>query len=217
MIRQIILAITSVFSIISLFGCATTGSYTSSGAKITDVKVALKNGDIRPTCAVSCSGTNGYHHGRRKIYYDSGLWFDLAVDVVKVGFESDQNYYYLGRSAEGLGYFDAALAYYKLAKTETVFKCDNLVNNCDGLVFPKDIDERLMLVEHSSKDLKNKVVSTDQPENTPMLMGNKSNFSEPPVFENSQPTLNKLKEKQFKAKKNLKKKLVPSYQTGELE
>ena len=91
------------------------------------------------------------------------------------------------------------------------------MNNCDGLVFPKDIDERLMLVEHSSKDLKNKVVSTDQPENTPMLMGNKSNFSEPPVFENSQPTLNKLKEKQFKAKKNLKKKLVPSYQTGELE
>jgi hypothetical protein len=43
----------------------------------------------------------------------------------------------LGRAAEGLGYVRAALIYYKLS-LESDYKCAVLLNNCEGLVFPRE-------------------------------------------------------------------------------
>jgi hypothetical protein len=39
-------------------------------------------------------------------------WNGLAVRVMQIGFGSDLAYYYLGQSAQGLGYHNAAIAYY---------------------------------------------------------------------------------------------------------
>jgi len=124
-----------------IVGCATSGSYTPAGVSITDVRAALGRGEIRLTCETSCSGAWGTYRDKMKALYDNKLWNDLAILVAKLGFESDQTYYYLGRSAEGLGYIDAALTYYRLAQAS--FKCDGIINNCDGLAFPNDIDKAL--------------------------------------------------------------------------
>ncbi len=39
-------------------------------------------------------------------------WPELAVRVMQIGYGSDLAYYYLGQSAQGLQYHDAAIAYY---------------------------------------------------------------------------------------------------------
>jgi hypothetical protein len=39
-------------------------------------------------------------------------WNDLALRVMQIGYGSDLAYYYLGQSAQGLGYHQAAIAYY---------------------------------------------------------------------------------------------------------
>jgi hypothetical protein len=192
-----------------LVGCATTGSYTPDGVKITDINLSLKNGDIRFACEVSCSFSDGLHRRERKKLHDNALWHDLAIDVINEGFKSDQNYYYLGRSAEGLGYYDAALTYYKLAKT--VFKCGGVIDNCDGLVFPRDIDERLIIIKRSIDNQKPTPQITKQAETPTTSMNRKSDLSESPSIDILEPTLNKLPKKHFD------KVLAPNPQTGKLE
>ena len=39
-------------------------------------------------------------------------WPDLATKVMQIGYGSDLAYYYLGQSAQGLGYHQAAIGYY---------------------------------------------------------------------------------------------------------
>jgi len=39
-------------------------------------------------------------------------WDDLAEHVMQIGYGSDLAYYYLGQSAQGLGYHSAAITYY---------------------------------------------------------------------------------------------------------
>lgn len=142
--------------------------------------------------------------------HDNALWHDLAIDVINEGFKSDQNYYYLGRSAEGLGYYDAALTYYKLAKT--VYKCNGLVNNCKGLVFPKDIDDRLIIInKHTSDNQKLTSQTAKQAETPTTSMNLKSDLSDSPSIDIIEPTLNKP------PKKHLDKVLAPNPQTGKLE
>ena len=197
-LRTKLLQILSVGLCLGSIGCATTGSYTLSGEKIIDVKASLKKGDIRLTCGIGCSGASGYHRRQKKMMHDNALWHDLALKVVNVGFEMDREYYYLGRSAEGLGYFDAALTYYKLAKT--VFKCGGVIDNCDGLVFPRDIDQRLLIVERSLKNITNERLSSSQSKNLPTLKNDKPKLSEPPVNTTTNSTSHEINKKQFQEK-----------------
>lgn len=126
-------------------GCASTGSHTSSGKEITNIQESLSKGEIRLTCDTACSGSWGAKRKEMKSLYENELWEDLATTVARLGFRSDQTYYYLGRSAEGLGHIDAARTYYKLAKSS--YKCDGFpFNNCDGLVFPIMLDQRLKIL-----------------------------------------------------------------------
>ncbi|NOS98753.1 MAG: hypothetical protein HOP25_09830 [Methylotenera sp.] len=128
----------------SLFGCASTGIQSKSGEQVNDTFTVLSSGDARLTCGVSCSGAWGSSRRKQKGFYENELWNDLALEVAKVGFASDQSYFYLGRAAEGLGYRDAARTYYKLALSG-VHKCAGWpFNNCDGLNFPEDINSRLI-------------------------------------------------------------------------
>jgi tetratricopeptide (TPR) repeat protein len=48
--------------------------------------------------------------------YDTAeRWPELAQTVMQVGYGQDLAYYYLGQAAQGLGYHEAAIAYYNLA------------------------------------------------------------------------------------------------------
>jgi hypothetical protein len=125
-----------------LFGCASNGIQSPSGESAPNVLQVFKDGDVRLNCQLSCSGAWGWTRRNAKSLYNNALWKDLAIEVAKVGFQVDQTYYYLGRAAEGLGYLSAAQTYYKLALASD-YKCAGIINNCDGLVFPRDILARL--------------------------------------------------------------------------
>jgi hypothetical protein len=61
---------------------------------------------------------------------------DLAKEAAGVGYDSDQQYFYLGASAAALGYRNAARTYFTLANASPI-KC-SAANACDGLSFPRD-------------------------------------------------------------------------------
>ena len=72
-------------------------------------------------------------------FYDNKLWMDLAKEVSEIGFDNDQQYFYLGTSAAGLGYRNAARTYFNLARASAI-KCGGSTNVCDGFNFPNDIN-----------------------------------------------------------------------------
>jgi hypothetical protein len=70
-------------------------------------------------------------------FYDNKLWNDLAKEVSGIGFENDQQYFYLGAAAAGLGYRNAARTYFNLSKS-SAYKCAGSINVCDGFTLPND-------------------------------------------------------------------------------
>ncbi|WP_428354274.1 hypothetical protein [Methyloprofundus sp.] len=134
-----------------LVGCASTGSVTSTGDSISNIESAFKKGNVRLTCGISCSGSYGAKRNELKGFYENELWDDLANVVAISGHKGDQEYYYLGRAAEGLGYYLAAQTYYKLALADA-YNCDGIINNCDGLVFPRDAEAGLQRLTKIAND-----------------------------------------------------------------
>ena len=143
---------------IALAGCASTGSYTPEGNRITNVEEAFKNGKVRLTCkSFSCVSAYGYNGHKLKELHDNEMWHDLVISVVNIGFNIDLAYYYLGISAEKLGNYDAANIYYTLAlaayispgRDSSPDRCKVLfINTCLGFVFPEDAQDGLERIKH---------------------------------------------------------------------
>ncbi len=53
--------------------------------------------------------------GALRSKHDSGLWRDLAQDVMDLGFKLDLAYFYMGRAAQGLGFEEASKRYMRTA------------------------------------------------------------------------------------------------------
>ena len=140
-----------------IFGCASGGIQSPTGEPLPDVLAALKSGQIRLSCDAACAVSWRTTRHQVKALHDNELWNHLAIEVSRVGYKVDLAYYYLGRAAEGLGYYDSASIYYNLALAD-IFECDGIINNCDGFVFPRDARNRLEHVEalEYSKKLANK-------------------------------------------------------------
>ena len=153
-LRSFIIACVSIMLGAGLLGCASGGGVQKThGKQADDVNVmdAFSRGEIRLTCGLPCSVTQGLNRQAMKnLHYDQA-WGDLVRLVTKTEHDIDLNYYYLGRSAEGEGYIEAAKTYYQLSLKHT-YKCAGWIDNCDGFVFPKDIQTRLDRM--SSKMLK---------------------------------------------------------------
>jgi hypothetical protein len=143
---------------IALAGCASTGSYTPEGNRITNVEEAFKNGKVRLTCkSFSCVSAYGYNGHKLKELHDNEMWHDLVISVVNIGYNRDLAYYYLGISAEKLGNYDAANIYYTLAlaayispgRDSSPDRCKVLfINTCLGFVFPEDAQDGLERIKH---------------------------------------------------------------------
>lgn len=80
-----------------------------------------------------------------KALHDSGAWGQLALETIRLMNDYDLSYYYLARASEGLGLSETAKKYYFLALNSR--KCDGLINNCDGFIFPKDINSRIQFLK----------------------------------------------------------------------
>jgi hypothetical protein len=152
--RSFATACISIFLVSGLIGCASGGAHNTQGRMVTDVELmeSFSRGEIRLKCRTSCSGAQGGNRRAMKnLHYDQS-WGDLVKLVTTIGFENDLNYYFLGRSAEGEGYAEAAKIYYELALDKKIHKCAGLLNNCDGFVFPRDIQVRLDKMSSNTKN-----------------------------------------------------------------
>lgn len=129
------LLLTSAVTFIALAGCATGGIAVNSP----DFQNKFASGGIRLTCKLECAGTVGAARQKMRGLYNNRLWQDLAKEVARVGYDSDQQYFYLGASAAGLGYRNAARTYFALANASPQ-KCGGSTNVCDGFSFPADIN-----------------------------------------------------------------------------
>jgi len=135
---------------LGLGACASGGSRTLSGLVVADVLTTFKSGELRLECDTACSGAWGAARRKAKSLYDNQLWTDLVHEVAKVGHRVDQTYFYLGRSAEGLGYNEAASTYFGLALANS-YKCAGVFNNCDGLDVPRESREALARILKAPK------------------------------------------------------------------
>jgi len=129
-------------SVLFLWGCATGGATTVTGLTATNVWASFKAGDLRMNCGFACSASWGPAGLRAKAYRDNKLWTDLALEVGNVGYRIDLSYFYLAQAAEGLGYFNAARGYYKLAMAVDL-KCNGLFNICEGVDIPREVERAL--------------------------------------------------------------------------
>jgi hypothetical protein len=85
-------------------------------------------------------------------------WGELAVLVMRSGYQDDLSLYYLGKAAEGLGFYAAASNYYRQSKvlSGTSIACANLSRMCGDVSLPSSSIERLaaaerMLVPHKTR------------------------------------------------------------------
>jgi hypothetical protein len=87
----------------------------------------------------------------KAMQYDAGAqWSDLAVLVMRSGYQDDLSLYYLGRAAEGMKFYAAAASYYQqsLRLSGTSISCAYLSRLCGGVTLPNSASERLALAEH---------------------------------------------------------------------
>jgi hypothetical protein len=103
--------ITASSSLLILAGCA--NKYASvtpelQASFMSDLKAGKNNLD----CGAGCSFTWLAQAPSIHSLDLAEKWPDLAVRVMQIGYGSDLAYYYLGQSAQGLGYHQAAIGYY---------------------------------------------------------------------------------------------------------
>jgi hypothetical protein len=79
----------------------------------------------------------------------SGEWSDLAATVMRTEYQDDLSLYYLGRAAEGLGFYPAAVSYYRqsMELSGTSISCSNLSRLCGGVTLPTDATRRLSIAQ----------------------------------------------------------------------
>ncbi len=114
----------------------------------------LRDGHADLKCAAACSGTWSASLAALNQLYTAGDWRHLATQVMSIGYQNDLGYYYLGRSAEGLGAPRSALIYYRkagavAARPDSQFKRDAGGQDiCNGLRFPRDLYPRIQAVRN---------------------------------------------------------------------
>jgi len=146
-----------------LQGCGTGGTQLNSFSTYrSDPWEAFIHGDVRLTCELACSGSWGSARSQAKRLYENSLWKDLVAEITRVGENGDLPYFYLARSAEGLGYPNAALTYYSLSSAAQ-YKCDGLFNNCDGIDVPKEASARAAALRQHIANEQKTIASNNPP------------------------------------------------------
>jgi hypothetical protein len=124
-----------------LVGCSAKYDQLSPADQLTLLQ-RMAAGQVVLDCALGCATQWGATRRTLKYFHDTSQWGALALNVMKIGFNDDLTWYYLGRAAEELSYLDAARIYY--AASLGAPRCNGaLFNNCDGFDLPADAQRRL--------------------------------------------------------------------------
>ncbi len=106
----------------------------------------FKTGKANLNCTLACGFGNGSNRKSIQELYSNQRWKDLAIVVIKVNYEKDLNYFYLGRAAEALGYKVAAETYYNKAieLSGTSKRCGYVFKyQCNGIDVPSESSDAL--------------------------------------------------------------------------
>jgi len=131
---------------LALAGCGATHDRDQMVADHATFERDFKAGAIRLDCVVSCSRAKVAIEAETERLYANSDWVDLADEVIRVGARNDLAYFYLGSAAEGRGFIGAAKIYYRLSiqETKSGYGCDEALRNvCQGIVLPRDAEQRL--------------------------------------------------------------------------
>ncbi|HMD64085.1 MAG TPA: hypothetical protein VKF83_08945 [Stellaceae bacterium] len=135
----------------------------------------VQAGEPMLDCRAECSGAWGQSRQQVRILDATGRWQDLALLVAQIGYMNDLSYYYLGRAAENLGYWQAAQRYYRIAERLSVgpMSCHQgeveiqaalsiPADLCDGYSFPDALYPHLEVVEARLAALSTPTAAPDQ-------------------------------------------------------
>lgn len=145
-------------------GCAT-----SMPIVTPEARNRFADGSAVLDCQLACQLSWELARPQISMLYAEEQWQPLADKVMEVGYVNDLEYFYLGRAAEGLGYYDAALKYYRISGgaatsggPNSLLHCQNqFANTCSGINLPADLYPRIAAVQ-AAIDAKNKPVYTQQ-------------------------------------------------------
>ena len=136
--------------VLALSGCATQ-------TPVTDPMGDLKAGKLNLTCGVLCSLQWNFQVGSINALDVAERWPDLATAVMKISYGNDLADYYLGQSAQGLGYHEAAIAYYTYALalsngSDPLLKCEGIPGQTDDKCQDVDLVNSIPVLIHASRD-----------------------------------------------------------------
>ena len=132
-----------IFLLIML-GVAGCQSNQVNSADKSSVNSIISRGEARLTCTSSCYSDWNAVRSYALELYNSESWGALATIVARVGYESDQTYFYLGRAAEASGLFDAANIYYQLGmKTDN--RCQPIGGQCNDFDIQQQLKFRMLM------------------------------------------------------------------------
>ncbi len=101
----------------------------------------FKRGETVFDCRLQCSLAYERRKGDWKRLHDQGLWRDLAVSVLQVGYRSDLSYFMLAEAARGLALKAPAQTYYRRALDASAdYGCGD---DCEGFQVRKLAQSRL--------------------------------------------------------------------------
>lgn len=109
----------------------------------------LRSGQPVLPCREACLGEWRRVEPQARSFAAAGQWSELAALVMHTGYQDDLTLYYLGRAAEGLGFYPAAASYYRQSTTlsGTSISCANLSHLCGDVTLPAAARERLAMLE----------------------------------------------------------------------
>jgi Zn-dependent protease with chaperone function len=99
----------------------------------------FRSGEAVLACGAECALGYTFHKSTWKTLHEKQAWRELAIRVIKVGYENDLSYHLLAEAAKGLGLNDAAAAYARrAADAQAAGKtCGGAFDTCDGFVMSK--------------------------------------------------------------------------------
>ena len=105
----------------------------------------FRRGETVFTCGVDCAFGYNFQKGDWKQLHEKKSWRELAVSLLRVGYQNDLSYFLLAEAANGLGLKDATKIYYAraLEAQKDGKTCDGTFNTCEGFDIPKLIQAAL--------------------------------------------------------------------------
>jgi len=158
--------------ILFISGCSTSPTKNSNPNFLVD----LKNGNITLSGG-DCGFSWGYNNSSYLYNLAQENWEELALQMHSHGCTQDVAYYFLARSAEGLGFKEAAKKYYRISIANSkignhFYTCSAVFDmNCYGFSFPKDSLVRLNALNTSKFKNMPAVLEVVENDNTVRLNG----------------------------------------------